>query len=141
MIQRDDVIAIANDYEAMQFFKKKAKGYKGIEFADLVQIYLEQEKECALCGDRLELDTRKTHLDHIVPKAKGGEDWAGNLELVCAACNYAKRDTSLKDFVLLCLKVENKYHNTEILPKDIIQQIVERRWRKEQLKQKVKLNG
>jgi len=139
MVKRVDIIAIANNYTAMQFFKKKAKGYKGIKVADLVQIYLEQEEECALCGDKLELDTQKTHVDHIVPKAKGGENWTGNLELVCAACNYAKRDMSLKDFILLCLKVENKYHNTELLPKDVIRQIVEKRWRKENTKQRKKV--
>ena len=130
-IQREDVINIANDAKAMLFFKKKAASCRRIALADLVQLFLEQEKECALCGDELELDTKGTHIDHIVPKAKGGDDWIGNLELVCAACNYAKRDLSLKDFVLLCLKVENKYHNTKILPKEVIQNIVQRRWRKE----------
>ena len=39
---------------------------------------------------------------------------------------------TLKEFVLMCLKVENEYHNTNILPKGDIQQIVQRRWKKEQ---------
>ena len=95
-------------------------------------MYLEQDKECALCGDLLQLDTKKTHLDHIVPKAKGGEDWIGNLELVCATCNYAKRDTSLKEFVLMCLKVENVYRYTSVLSKVDVKKIVEKRWRREQ---------
>ena len=139
MINREDVINIAANPKAMSFFKKKAASYKGIKLEDFVKLYLEQNKECALCGDLIELDTQKTHVDHIVPKAKGGDEWIGNLELVCSVCNYAKRDTSLKDFVLMCLKIENVYHNTHILPKEIIQNIVRRRWRKEQLNQKNKI--
>lgn len=139
MIQRKDVIDIANNPKAMSFFKKKAAGCKNVRLEDFVKLYLEQNKECALCGDLIELDIQKTHIDHIVPKAKGGDDWIGNLELVCSVCNYAKRDTSLKEFVLMCLKVENVYHNSNILPKNVIQDIVQRRWRKESKKNKYNL--
>lgn len=134
MISREDVIKLAANFKAMNFFKKKATGYKGIQLEDLANLYLEQNGECALCGDLLELDTKKTHIDHIEPKAKGGGDWIGNLELVCSNCNYAKRDMSLKEFVLMCLKVENTYHNSDILPKNVIQGIVQRRWKKESKK-------
>lgn len=32
------------------------------------------------------------HVDHFIPKAKGGADKMSNLVLACATCNLAKRD-------------------------------------------------
>lgn len=33
---------------------------------------------------------RGNHVDHIVPKAKGGTDDTGNLQVLCAPCHDAK---------------------------------------------------
>jgi hypothetical protein len=117
---------------AVAFFKRKAQGHH-CTYAELMNRWLQQSGLCALCLAPLELDSKKTHLDHIVPKAQGGIDTIHNLELVCCTCNYAKRDTSLVDFVLLCTRVENTFHNTDILPKESVNCIVRRRWRREQL--------
>ncbi len=122
---------IVNDPDKVLFFQKKAMPYKHVTVADLIKLYLKQDGKCALCGDDIIFDTQKTHIDHIVPRAKGGEDEIDNFEFACSVCNYAKRDMSLKEFVLMCLKVENEYHKTDILPKEEIQAIVERRWKKE----------
>jgi CRISPR/Cas system Type II protein with McrA/HNH and RuvC-like nuclease domain len=135
MDNRQVVSNIANDPEKLSFFKTKAQAYKYVSVPSLIKLYLKQEGRCALCGDDILFDTGKTHIDHIIPKAKGGEDYIENFELVCGTCNYAKRDMSLKEFVLMCLKVENEYHKTDILPKEDIQAIVERRWEKEREKQ------
>lgn len=32
------------------------------------------------------------HVDHIVPKTKGGTDDVSNLQLLCGSCNAAKQD-------------------------------------------------
>ncbi len=125
---------IIHDPEKLLFFKTKAKAYKNVDAVDLIKMYLEQECKCALCGDDILLDTMRTHIDHIIPKARGGSDLIENFELVCSTCNFAKRDMSMKEFVLMCLKVENEYHNTELLPKEDIQKIIQRRWRREQKK-------
>ena len=120
--------------KAIAFYKRKSQAYSGVSYEMLAAIYAKQEGRCALCDDELVFDTKETHLDHIVPRAKGGNNDSDNIELVCAACNYAKRDSSLQEFVLMCLKVENKYHKTDILPKGVIQNIVERRWQNERRK-------
>lgn len=127
-----DWTELNNNKAAVKFFKAKAKGHH-CTHAELMNRWLQQKGQCALCLDRLELDTRKTHLDHIVPKAQGGGDTIHNLELVCSCCNYAKRDMSLVDFVLLCTKVENTFHKTDILSGESINRIVRRRWVREQV--------
>lgn len=48
---------------------------------------------CAYCGDR------SAHLDHVVPRAKGGtNDWT-NLAPACASCNQLKGSASLLAFL------------------------------------------
>ena len=41
---------------------------------------------CAYCSDVAD------QVDHVWPKAKGGEDTLDNLVAACKRCNYAKRD-------------------------------------------------
>ena len=122
---------LTGDPIANQFFQKKANAYAGIKKQQFMRRYLDQKGECALCGDPLKLDTKQTHIDHIIPKAQGGLNEIDNLQLVCATCNYAKRDMSLKDFVLLCTKVQQVFYKTDVLPKDVVEQIVQQRWYRE----------
>lgn len=51
---------------------------------------------CELCGaheDRIAL-----HIDHIVPRARGGSDDLSNLQTLCMTCNTNKRDNDDTDF-------------------------------------------
>lgn len=49
---------------------------------------------CSYCGAPAQ------HLDHIVPKSRGGEgDWH-NFTGACASCNSAKKDRSLAEFLV-----------------------------------------
>jgi 5-methylcytosine-specific restriction endonuclease McrA len=43
---------------------------------------------CGLCGDPVEL--ADVHIDHIIPVARGGDDWPGNLQVTHSACNVRK---------------------------------------------------
>jgi hypothetical protein len=43
---------------------------------------------CRICGQ-----SQKLHVDHIVPRAKGGSDAMDNLWLLCDQCNLSKTDT------------------------------------------------
>lgn len=52
---------------------------------------------CWYCG--LDLKYRERHLDHIVPKSKGGSYDLDNLALTCGHCNRAKLDHTLGDFL------------------------------------------
>lgn len=53
-------------------------------------LYGKQEGKCAGCGQHFEM--RHFHIDHYVPKSKGGTDHRDNLQLLCGACNSMKGD-------------------------------------------------
>ncbi len=49
---------------------------------------------CQYCG-RCIKDGIKLHIDHIIPKSKGGDLSIGNLVTACFDCNEGKRDVIL----------------------------------------------
>jgi diadenosine tetraphosphate (Ap4A) HIT family hydrolase len=51
---------------------------------------------CELCGASHE--ARPLHVDHIRPRAKGGNNDLGNLQVLCETCNTQKRDRDDTDF-------------------------------------------
>ena len=38
------------------------------------------------------------HIDHILPRSRGGSDQIGNLALACAPCNISKRDRTPQEW-------------------------------------------
>lgn len=50
---------------------------------------------CAYCG--CQLDPKGFHVDHIIPKAKGGK-MHDNLVASCQDCNLAKCDMTIEEF-------------------------------------------
>jgi hypothetical protein len=65
----------------------------------------EQElpKECVFCGSQEHLST-----DHLIPKARGGDDSADNLVLACRTCNSSRGDKGV--FEWLGLKKKDTLH-------------------------------
>ena len=51
---------------------------------------------CELCGAHE--DQAALHVDHIVPRAKGGSDELSNFQALCVTCNTNKRDRDDTDF-------------------------------------------
>lgn len=51
--------------------------------------------ECAYCG----CTPVNYHVDHFIPRAKGGADKMANLVLSCPPCNLAKKDKLPEDFL------------------------------------------
>lgn len=70
--------------------------------AELALIWKRQRGRCALTGTRLD---RSAELDHITPRARGGDDSAPNLRWVTAEVNRAKRDMTDAEFFTLCESV------------------------------------
>lgn len=93
------------DYYARRFFWGKAMKLRRVDRAtakDLAGLWKRQRGRCALTGARL---GRDAHLDHKLPKARGGGDEATNLQWVAPSVNLAKRDMTDAEFVAMCANV------------------------------------
>ena len=53
--------------------------------AQRIRVLRRDANTCYYCGS-----DNATHVDHIIPKAKGGGDEMHNLVAACATCNQAK---------------------------------------------------
>jgi len=82
----------------------KLKGENRATSLDLENIWNLQEGKCALTNKILD---KTAHIDHILPKSKGGLDIKENLRWVCKEVNLSKRDLTDEDFLKLCEAVIN----------------------------------
>jgi len=64
-----------------------ADGRGPVPFATVRAVFDRDGQRCAWCGG-----TERLHVDHIVPRAKGGSNEAGNLQVLCRDCNLKKSD-------------------------------------------------
>lgn len=60
------------------------------------QVLKRAKYRCELCGAHE--DQIALHVDHIIPKARGGSDDLSNFQALCMTCNTNKRDTDDADF-------------------------------------------
>ncbi|WP_423908023.1 DNA methyltransferase [Candidatus Spongiihabitans sp.] len=60
-------------------------------------LYGQQEGFCSGC--RTHFPMRNMEVDHIVPKAHGGQDTDDNLQLLCGACNRTKGIGTMADLM------------------------------------------
>lgn len=59
------------------------------------QIKARDGHACVYCGATAQSSGMHLHLDHLLPRALGGEDVPENLVLACASCNGARQATRL----------------------------------------------
>jgi 5-methylcytosine-specific restriction endonuclease McrA len=63
---------------------------------------------CSLTGRSIDLmKPRSYQLDHIVPRAKGGDNSLDNCQLTCKEANQAKHELTVDEFISLCREVVN----------------------------------
>ena len=60
---------------------------------------------CALCG-ATKID-RPLHVDHIIPRSRGGQNTIENLQILCEKCNLAKSNRDNTDFRELAVASED----------------------------------
>ena len=92
-------------YYARRFFWSRAMKLRGTTRAtarQLATLWKQQRGLCAMTGQRLD---RSAQLDHILPKARGGDDSVENLRWTGELVNIAKRDMTDPEFVDLCSSV------------------------------------
>lgn len=66
------------------------------------KIALENDFKCFYCGEKMDIEYESElsfTIDHIIPKSKGGEDTANNLEFVCRNCNFLKGEKDVDYFL------------------------------------------
>lgn len=68
--------------------RARLRGAEGTHTAEEVEaIHKKQKYKCAECGVSTK---KKKHVDHIMPLALGGSNWASNLQILCPFCNDSK---------------------------------------------------
>lgn len=66
---------------------------------------------CYLTGRKIDLmDGKSYHLDHIIPKNKGGANSLDNCNIACKDANQAKGNLLYDEFIELCKEVL-EFHN------------------------------
>lgn len=76
------------------------------------------EFRCIYCGLSSVEEAAQLHVDHIIPRASGGEDIAKNLITACARCNLEKshRLLNAKNTARLLAEVERRNSECDIEP-------------------------
>lgn len=61
------------------------------------------DSRCAYCGDKLERDNRRGHIDHLIPVSSDVHQSRSIFVLACEKCNgYKKRDRDWREFLTTC---------------------------------------
>lgn len=75
----------------------KAKRFADLRAAATTDMYIAQGKKCAGCQHPF--PQRCLTIDHIIPRANGGDDAPTNLQLLCHYCNSVKRNKTQADLL------------------------------------------
>ena len=65
------------------------------------KLYEKQKGKCFYCGRKIELTYDKpnsAHVDHVIPKSRGGKSNYSNYVLACAKCNMIKGMLTPEEF-------------------------------------------
>lgn len=91
----------------LAYFSENENGVCKMEFSvkDLLG-KIGDDPKCYLTGRKINLNESSSyHLDHIIPKSKGGTNNLDNCQIACKQANQAKSDLTLEEFYKLCEEV------------------------------------
>ena len=74
---------------------------------------------CYLTGKVIDIeDTASWHLDHIIPRSRGGENTLENCGITTSAANFCKHDMTPEELFQICKDIlqHNGYEVKEIVP-------------------------
>ena len=81
--------------KSFKFFNKSSSPYSYLKLR--FEIFKRDCFKCIYCGRSPKEDGCKLHLDHIIPKSKGGKNIPSNLITSCLECNLGKSDILLEE--------------------------------------------
>jgi hypothetical protein len=61
------------------------------------EVFKRDNFTCQYCGRNVKEDKVKLHIEHIIPKAKGGKNASDNLTTSCWECNSGKAEILLTE--------------------------------------------
>jgi len=105
---KDKKIAIKIRDKMNRFFRNKDRKTYGESMFSVKELLekIGPNPVCYLTGNPIDLNkTKSYHLDHIVPKSRGGDDSLENCQIACKEANQAKGDLLVEEFLALCKKV------------------------------------
>jgi hypothetical protein len=93
----------------VRFKKNKKYGERMFNEKQLMK-KIGKNPTCYLTGREINLnESRSYHLDHKIPRSKGGDNSLDNCDIACREANQAKHNLSYEKFVQLCREVVNHY--------------------------------
>jgi hypothetical protein len=105
-LNRESRLASMKRYQRRRFFWLRATKLKSnVRAKDLASLWKKQRGLCALSGRRL--NRENAQIDHIVARARGGNDEIENLRWLHAEVNLALRELNDHEFLRLCEDVIN----------------------------------
>ena len=78
------------EYRADLLARQRQRGTTPMRRCHLPAKIEEQHGRCAICGEDIPQGKGLNHVDHRVPRSRGGSDEAANIQAVCAPCNRRK---------------------------------------------------
>lgn len=98
----------------IRFGRNKKEGtYEGMRFsAKQLLEKIGSDPRCQLTGRPIDLsDGPSYHLDHIIPKTKGGDNSLDNCQILCREANQSKAGLTTEEFLSLCAEVLDYHKN------------------------------
>jgi HNH endonuclease len=86
----------SNKDKLAEYRKRRRKEFRDRRGRILRKLLSEQSGRCIRCGS----SENKWHLDHIIPKIKGGLDEEINFQVLCGPCNMSKGAKVVIDYLL-----------------------------------------
>jgi len=111
---KDKFLELKQEHKVRSFFKYRATTLRkhGVTLntndcaTKLFWIWIKQKGICAYTGRKLHYD-KTTHIDHIIPRSKGGSNYPDNFQFICSEANQAKSNLTHDEFIMLIKQIMN----------------------------------
>lgn len=80
--------------------RKRGKPSSWIRRTTRLRVYMRDGFECTYCGAPPDFTTRSLTIDHVVPRSRGGTNKPSNLVTACRACNSARQDSTIREWLM-----------------------------------------